>query len=68
MLFGGNLIRQPVFHELAQRRPGAFRRVGSLSGADAIMNRALFIGVYPGISDSQIDFVAAELRGLARQS
>jgi CDP-6-deoxy-D-xylo-4-hexulose-3-dehydrase len=62
MLFGGNLVRQPVFHELASRRPGAFRSVGPLAGADAIMNRALFIGVYPGLNFSQIKYVIDQLR------
>jgi CDP-6-deoxy-D-xylo-4-hexulose-3-dehydrase len=66
MLFGGNLVRQPVFHELARRRPGAFRSVGSLPGADAIMNRALFIGVYPGLDDRQIAHVSNVLHGCVR--
>ena len=66
MLFGGNLVRQPVFHELAGRRPGAFRSVGSLAGADTIMNRALFIGVYPGLDDRQIGHVSNVLHGFVR--
>ena len=66
MLFGGNLVRQPVFHELAGRRPGAFRCVGSLAGADEIMNQALFVGVYPGLSDAQIAHVCEVLQSFAR--
>jgi CDP-6-deoxy-D-xylo-4-hexulose-3-dehydrase len=66
MLFGGNLVRQPVFHELAGRRPGAFRCVGPLSGADVIMNSALFIGVYPGLDDHQIAHVCEVLISYAR--
>ena len=66
MLFGGNLVRQPVFHELAGRRPGAFRCVGTLSGADVIMNSALFIGVYPGLDDRQIAHVCEVLISFAR--
>jgi CDP-6-deoxy-D-xylo-4-hexulose-3-dehydrase len=65
MLFGGNLVRQPVFHELASRRPGAFRSVGPLTGADKIMSRALFIGVYPGLNSSQIEYVIDQLRAFA---
>jgi CDP-6-deoxy-D-xylo-4-hexulose-3-dehydrase len=68
MLFGGNLVRQPVFHELATRRPGAFRCVGTLPGADAIMNRALFIGVYPGLDDRQIAHACDVLRSFIRDS
>ena len=47
-LFGGNLARQPAFSQLLKERPAAFRVVGNLSGADAIMNSVLFVGVYPG--------------------
>jgi len=61
MLFGGNLVRQPVFYELAARRPSAFRCVGDLSGADAIMNRALFVGVYPGLSEDQMEYMRREI-------
>lgn len=61
MLFGGNLVRQPVFHELAGRRPGAFRCIGSLPGADTIMNRALFIGVYPGLDANQMGHVIEQV-------
>jgi CDP-6-deoxy-D-xylo-4-hexulose-3-dehydrase len=68
MLFGGNLVRQPVFHELAVRMPSAFRCVGSLEGADSIMNRALFIGVYPGLDDRQIAHVGDVLHSFVRGS
>jgi CDP-6-deoxy-D-xylo-4-hexulose-3-dehydrase len=61
MLFGGNLVRQPVF---AQRKglpsPG-FRTVGDLAGADAIMNEVLFVGVYPGLTEAMIAHIAATI-------
>jgi CDP-6-deoxy-D-xylo-4-hexulose-3-dehydrase len=57
MLFGGNLVRQPVFVELKQSRPEAFRVVSNLDGADSIMNHALFIGTYPGLSKAMLDYV-----------
>lgn len=55
MLFGGNLLRQPVFVQLREDRPESFRVVGSLEGADHIMNEALFLGTYPGLSTAMID-------------
>lgn len=66
MLFGGNLLRQPVFVQLKKDRPTAFRVVGEMTGADEIMNQALFLGTYPGLTDRQLahemevirDFVA----------
>jgi CDP-6-deoxy-D-xylo-4-hexulose-3-dehydrase len=55
MLFGGNLLRQPAFVQLRKDRPGALRVVGDLAGADAIMRSALFVGVYPGLSQAMLD-------------
>ncbi|MEY2479748.1 MAG: CDP-4-dehydro-6-deoxyglucose reductase [Verrucomicrobiota bacterium] len=57
MLFGGNLVRQPAFVQLKKDRPDSFRVVGELKGADRIMNEALFLGVYPGLSREMLDYV-----------
>jgi len=65
-LFGGNLVRQPAFTQLQKDDPNAFRVVGDLDGSDAIMNRALFIGVYPGLSQSMLDYMAETIRSFAR--
>ena len=56
MLFGGNLIKQPAFVQLAKDYEGAFRVVGNLIGADVLMQRAIFIGTYPGLSSRMIDY------------
>ena len=57
MLFGGNLLRQPAFVQLRKDNPNAFRIVenSSLDGADAIMNTAIFLGTYPGLTAAQIE-------------
>lgn len=39
----------------------------SLPGADRIMNEAVFIGVYPGLSKAQLDFMISEIRGFVSQ-
>jgi CDP-6-deoxy-D-xylo-4-hexulose-3-dehydrase len=57
MLFGGNLVRQPVLADLRRERPDAFRVVGDLRGADEILERVLFVGVYPGLTTAMIDYV-----------
>ncbi len=63
MLFGGNLVRQPAFVQLKQDTQGtAFRVVGDLSGADRIMNEALFIGTYPGLRPEHLDYMIAVVR------
>ncbi|MDB2513460.1 lipopolysaccharide biosynthesis protein RfbH [Alphaproteobacteria bacterium] len=57
MLFGGNLVKQPAFVQLENDYDNAFRVVGSLKGADTLMQRAIFIGTYPGLSDRMIDYM-----------
>lgn len=54
-LFGGNLVRQPAFVQLAEDQPDAFRVVGDLTGADTIMHQAVFVGTYPGLTSSMLD-------------
>lgn len=61
-LFGGNLVRQPVFTQLLRDRPGAYRIVGDLAGADTLMREALFVGVYPGLTTPMLDYMIATIR------
>jgi CDP-6-deoxy-D-xylo-4-hexulose-3-dehydrase len=62
MLFGGNLVRQPAFVQLKKDRPQSFRVIGNLAGADRIMNEAVFVGVYPGLSQKMLDYVIDTIR------
>jgi len=72
MLFGGNLVRQPVFVQLKKDRPASFRLVGDLAGADAIMNSAIFLGTYPGLTKAmlayEIDTIRTFVGGLGGRS
>lgn len=56
LLFSGNLIRQPAFDEI--RGTDRYRIVGDLFCTDYIMNNSFWIGVYPGMSESMIDYMA----------
>lgn len=56
MLFGGNLLRQPLFVELKKERPQSFRVIGENIGADTLMNQAIFLGTYPGLSKEMLDY------------
>ncbi len=67
MLFGGNLLRQPVFVQLRQDRPDAFRVVGDLAGADEIMHRALFLGTYPGLTPAMLDYEIKVIHDFVRE-
>ena len=56
MLFGGNLLRQPAFVELKKENPSTFRVATEVTGSDQIMNDTLFLGTYPGLTKSMLDF------------
>lgn len=57
MLFSGNLIRHPCFDELRAVGEG-YRVVGELSQTDRIMNDTFWVGVYPGMTDEMVDYMA----------
>lgn len=56
MLFSGNLIKHPCFDSI--RGTDAYRVVGGLEGTDNIMKNTFWVGVYPGMTDSMIDYMA----------
>lgn len=56
LLFSGNLIRQPCFDEI--RGSDQYRVVGSLVNTDYIMANTFWLGVYPGMSESMLKYMA----------
>lgn len=73
MLFGGNIVRQPALTDLVQDaaahgRPEPFRIASPLDNTDVVMNRAFWVGVYPGLTDAMRRFVADEFLAFARAS
>jgi CDP-6-deoxy-D-xylo-4-hexulose-3-dehydrase len=84
MLFGGNLLRQPVFVQLRKDDPSAIRVVGrdgktveelgneaiarAVPGADEIMCTALFLGTYPGLSKGMIEYVVETVKKFAKKA
>lgn len=56
LLFSGNLIKHPCFDEI--RDTGAYRIVGDLVNTEYIMNNTFWVGVYPGLTDDMIDYMA----------
>jgi CDP-6-deoxy-D-xylo-4-hexulose-3-dehydrase len=66
MLFGGNLLRQPVLVQLKKDRPSSFRVVGRMEGADKIMNESLFVGTYPGLTREMLDYMIDVIQNFCR--
>ena len=56
LLFSGNLIKHPCFDEI--RDTDAYRVVGDLTNTDFVMNNTFWVGVYPGMTDEKLDYMA----------
>lgn len=66
MLFAGNLIKHPCFDEMRKSGRG-YRVVGSLENTDRIMRDTFWVGVYPGMTDEKLDYMAKVLREAVEQ-
>jgi dTDP-4-amino-4,6-dideoxygalactose transaminase len=51
-LFSGNLLRHPAFENVESRV------IGDLATTDVITQRTFFVGVYPGLDDARVDYMA----------
>ena len=56
LLFSGNLIKHPCFDQI--RGTDAYRVVGDLDNTEFIMSNTFWVGVYPGMTDEMIDYMA----------
>lgn len=56
LLFGGNLLRQPAYRNINHRV------VGDLKRSDDVMHRVFWIGVYPGLTEAMLDYVAETIQ------
>lgn len=67
MLFAGNLTKHPCFDEMRKTGEG-YRIAGGLENTDRIMADTFWIGVYPGMTDEKIDYMARVIKeGLSQQ-
>ena len=65
MLFAGNLTRHPCFDQMRESGEG-YRVVGNLAVTDRIMKDTFWVGVYPGMTDQMIDYMAKTIREAVR--
>lgn len=55
LLFAGNLTRQPYM--IGKN----FRISGELTNTDVVMNQTFWLGVYPGLKEEQLEYIAQTL-------
>ena len=57
MLFAGNIIKQPCFDDIREEK-SKYRVVGNLNNTDKIMTDTFLVGVYPGLDEARIKYIA----------
>jgi CDP-6-deoxy-D-xylo-4-hexulose-3-dehydrase len=62
LLFGGNLVRQPY---MKGRR---YRVAGDLANADIVTRRSFWVGVFPGLTEAHIGYMAGRIRAFLRRA
>lgn len=55
LLFAGNLTRQPY---MAGRN---YRLAGNLDNTDTVMNNTFWVGVYPGLTEEMLEYMAVQI-------
>lgn len=67
MLFSGNLIRHPCFDQMRESGLG-YRVAGGLENTDRIMRDSFWVGVYPGMTDEMVDYMAQVIQDAVMKS
>jgi CDP-6-deoxy-D-xylo-4-hexulose-3-dehydrase len=62
MLFGGNIIRQPAYEKIK------YRKIGKLENSDRVMNDTFFVGVYPGLTEEMMNYMADKIKEFIRKN
>lgn len=67
MLFAGNLTKHPCFDQMRASGEG-YRIVGDLANTDRIMNDTFWIGVYPGMTEEMLEYMARMIKEAVSRS
>lgn len=65
-LFAGNLLKHPAFDQMHQTSH-SYRVVGTLDNTDFIMNNTLWIGVYPGMTNTMLQYMIETVKEFVAQ-
>lgn len=66
LLFSGNLVKHPCFDQI--RDTDAYRVSGGLEVTDFVMEHSFWVGVYPGMTDEKIDYMAKIIKEAVKQT
>lgn len=66
MLFAGNLLRHPCFEQMRKNNEG-HRVIGELKNTDRITNDTFWVGVYPGLGETQLKYIIDVVRGFFKK-
>lgn len=64
LLFSGNIVKQPCFNEIRDTK--AYRVIGNLATSDFVVNNTFWVGVYPGMTDTMVDYMAQTIKEAVR--
>lgn len=59
-LFAGNIIKHPCMDEF--RGTDCYRVVGSLDNTNTVLDKTLWIGVYPGMTKEKLDYMVKVIK------
>ncbi len=66
LLFSGNILCHPCFDEMRTHGRG-FRIAGALTNTDRIMRDSFWVGVYPGMTEPMLEYMAREIKAAFQQ-
>ena len=61
MLFAGNLLKHPCFDQMRDTGSG-YRVIGELTNTDRILNDTFWVGLYPGMTEEMILYMAKTIK------
>ena len=62
LIFAGNLLRQPAYEGYEHRV------IGELTNTDFVMDHVFWVGVFPGLTEPMLDYIADTIAAFAEQS